>query len=244
VGSAPAVRAEAVGGETGLRFPGFRGPADLLAVLVREGDLGAAGVPVAALATEIAAWDHGGGFTARRQIGALVALTDVWRARLEAAAGLATVADADDLAAAPPTIDPDLAVCVRHLAALEAAARERLGRRPSPPPRERLGSVADLWRAYDRAVARARRVDAVRRLWPLPARVPVFHQMRRLLAGLRRRGRLRLVARGASPPEAVAATLAALELVRRGRVRVWQPRAYGPVFVLRHGVNAARGGGE
>jgi len=233
------VRATADGeGEPGafaLRFPGYRGPADLLAVLVREGDLGAAAVPVAPLADAVGAWPPGGPQAVVEQVRALGALTDVWRVRMRRVQGEVRLAGVvDEGPDGPPVrVDASLSLAVAGLSALEEAARARLSRTPSPPPSRRAGSARDVWVAYARALARVRPAASAAGLWPEAPALPIMRQMRRMLAGLRRRARLRLVADSASAPEAVAAVLAALELVRRGRLRVWQRAAYAPVVVAR-----------
>lgn len=218
----------------GLRFEGYRGPGDLLAVLVREGDLAAWRVPLAALATDAAAVADAGGEATAGQVGTLRALTEIWRVRLAAASGLARLDDEeDDPGDAPLGLDPALEAAVDLLRGLEERARSRLGRRPSPPPSGRLGRGADVFAARRDVETRQRRRERAARLWPLPERVPVMHHMRRVLSALRLGPRVPLIAAGASNGEAVAATLAALELVRRGRARLWQRRAYARVLMLR-----------
>jgi hypothetical protein len=205
----------------------------LLSVLVREGDLPAAGVPLAELAGDAAGWPEDGA-AVRRQVDLLAALAVVWRARLGAsAAERVDDGEAGDADAAPFVPDPALAQAVRALARLEGAARARLGGPGWAPPAGRLGSASEVRAAYARAVARRPRPVPAQGLWPLPPRLPVWHHMRRILGALRRRRRLHLVPAGAAAGEAVAATLAALELVRRGRVHLWQARPYAPVVVLR-----------
>lgn len=217
-----------------MRFEGYRGPGDLLAVLVREGDLAAGSVPLAALATSAAAMTDPGGEATVAQVGTLRALTEIWRVRLAAASGLARLDDQDDEPGGEPFgLDPALEAAVDGLRSLEERALSRLGRRPTPPPSTRLGRSADLLRARRDVETRQRRREGAARLWPLPERVPVMHHMRRVLSALRLGPRVPLIAVGASNGEAVAATLAALELVRRGRARLWQRRAYARVLMLR-----------
>ncbi len=223
-------------GEFTLRFDGYRGPSDLLAVLVREGDLAPTRVPLQALADGAAAVPDGGGEATVGQVGALRALTEIWRVRLAAATGLARLEDGEEETGGEPfDLDPALAAAVAQLRLAEGTARARLGGRPAPPPAIRLGGGEDLWRAMAAVAARQDRRGRAERLWPLPPRVPVMHHMRRVLTALRYAPRVRLIAAGASTGDAVAATLAALELVRRGRARIWQRRAYAPVVVLRPG---------
>lgn len=217
-----------------MRFEGYRGPASLLSILVREGDLAAAGVPLARLAGEAADWPEDGA-AARRQVDLLAALAVVWRARLGASvadgAEAGEAGDADGVAPFVP--DAALAQAVRALARLEGEARARLGGPGWAPPGGRLGSALEVRAAYARALSRRPRSVPAQGLWPLPPRLPVWHHMRRILRALGRRRRARLVPPGARAGEAVAATLAALELVRRGRVHLWQARPYAPVVVLR-----------
>lgn len=219
-----------------LRFAGYRGPAGLLAVLVREGDMAASQVPVARLAARVEAWEGDESVGASHQVGALASLTEVWRRRLTAAVGLAQL-PGDEEGDAPEPFEPDeaLALAVRALGALEETSRERLGRAPAPPASSRLGAPIDLWQAYAHVQDRRERTANARRLWPAPPARPLLFQMRRLLSGLRRRRRMHLVGADRPAPEAVAATLAALELVRRGRARLWQQRAYAPVVLMRPG---------
>lgn len=209
---------------------------------MREGDLAAARVPVAALADRVGAFEGGSETVVEEQVTALVSLTEVWRRRLGEAAGLAELLGdeeaepGEDVGADPACVD-----AARLLATLADGARGRLGRPAAPLAGRRLGAAADLWQAYAQAQGRRDRVTQARGLWPTPLQTPLVHQMRRLLRGLRLRRRVRLLTVDQPVPEAVAATLAALELVRRGRARLWQRRAYSPVVVLRP---AARQAGE
>ncbi len=220
-----------------LRFDLYRGPSELLAVLVREGDLGARSVPVAALAEAVATTADETGEAIAGKVHALAALTDVWRLRLAGANGLARLPDEDSGEAVAPMsgVDPALTMAVAALRELEGRARGRVGRAAATPRSTRLGEGGDLLRAFAAVSARRALRQSPERLWPLPTRAPVIHEMRRLMRGLRGAVRVRLVGRGATRAEAVAATLAALELVRRGRCRIWQRRAYAPVHVLRPG---------
>ncbi len=237
-----------MGGDAGaltLRFEGYRGPGELLSVLVREGDLAARRVPLAALAADAAALPGEGGAVAAGQVAALGALTDVWRVRLAAATGLAALDEEPaDGGSGPLDLDPALVEAVAALRALAEAARARLGGRGGAPRARRLGRGEDLARARRQVEARRARREAAGGLWPLPQRVPVMHHMRRVLAGLRLRPRVPLIAAGATNAEAVAATLAGLELVRRGRARLWQRRPYARVVMLRPRAREDRGAGS
>lgn len=216
-----------------LRFAAYRGPASLLGVLVREGDLHPRAVPVAALAEaarrQVTDADEVDGPAA---IEVLTSLTQVWEARLHRTRQPGETVLPEDPAGLA-SLPPDVVWGIRTLRALEEREVHLIQRAPLERPGLRLGSSDDLMTALRRWRDRQRRRVSVVRLWPTPAQSPFLSQVRRLLAAVRRgEGPVEVVPPGLRRDAQVAAVQAALELRKKGRLRLLQEAPYARVWAV------------
>lgn len=217
-----------------LRFPAYRGPAPLLAVLVREGDLNPRAVPVADLAE---AWrrrvEREVSLDGALAVEVLSALTDIWADRLGQTARRGEDALPGD-PRGPIGLGAEIGHAMRILRDLEEREASVVKRPPLILPGSRMGSVEDLTRALARLVLRHREKGRVVRLWDRPVRSPLFAQTRRILAGLRQNpARVEVLPVGLGRDEQVAALQVALELCRKGRLGLRQEVPYGQIVAGR-----------
>lgn len=236
-GAGRAGEASAAGlGERGadLRFPAYRGPAPLLAVLVREGDLNPRAVPVTDLAEAARLRvESAVPLTGAEAIDVLSALTEVWADRLGRVAKSGEEALPDD-ARAPGGLGAEIGHAMRVLRCLEDREAVMVTRQPLVLSGSRLGSGEDLTRALARLTARRRAKGRVVRLWDRPVRNPLMAQARRLLAGIRHSpAQVEVLPQGLDRDEQVAAVQAALELCRKGRIGLRQEVPYGEILAGR-----------
>ncbi len=230
-----------------LRFSTYRGPAGLLSVLVREGDLNARSVPLADLAKKARAGLEEGGSRALDEglaVDVLSALTEVWASRV-----VQVTRRGDEVlpeeGPRPAGLDAEIGWAVRTLRSLEEREASVVKRPAMGLSGARLGSGEDLLQALKRlAFKRSERARVVR-LWPKPGVSPLLGQARRLLGAIRRcTESVEVVPEGLDRAQQVAAVQVALELCRKGRVGLSQRVPYGQILAGRREAMRASVGEE
>lgn len=231
----------------------FQGPLDLLLHLIRTQGLDIFDIPIARITEQFlrvvedlppSALDRAGEF--------LDMAATLVRIKAQMLFPRPSVGDEDEASDPRAPLVERLVAYARIQAAARALAhrQEAWGQRwprgwreprPRPEPVALAVAWADVAAAAAALVARRRPPAAYR---PAARPVSVRARLRALWRALRRRPRWRferLARRPAERPWVVATLLACLELAKRGRIRLRQPRPYGPLWVLRRRATAAVG---
>lgn len=225
---------EPAGDRAQLRFPAYHGPAALLAVLVREGDLNPRAVPVTELAQAVT--EEAGSLADLDEtlaVDVLCALTEVWAHRLGQVARPGETVLPDE-GPGPEGLGAEIGWAMRSLRALEDREADVVKRSVLVLKVAHSGSGSDLVRALVRLAAKKQERRRALRLWPEPAHSPLLAQVRRLLIAVRRSAHpVAVLPAGLRRDEQVAAVQAALELCRKGRLRLFQHSPYGDILAGR-----------